>query len=1132
MKRLGLTLVTLSVIIPPLLSAPKDLTFKQLRELESKGEIVRMINPHPREVSPVLHPEEVKFLQPDIRSQLPPSFDALSSRSDLQENVTDVYGFLFYTADTKTYPYGLYDLTDAGLKRLWKGIKYNGWNYTPLNGWYSDGKLCGISMDTDGSFIFDYMYYEANFQSGKLLTMKNFGVMDLMFYRCILNTDDKKIYGYVQDVVNGQYGWGVADLSNPTDITVLKNANEDYCYSLCHNGTDGYMYGVNILQQFVRIDTKGNQTVITDIPDSENFDIYETGLAWSAEDGLFYWNCNLKDYSSRLYSITPEGEFHLLTDFPSEEQFSFFLNTQGAVNPEKPMSPIVKDVSFIDNSLSGSVTFTIPKTFGDGSDLPSSLTYTAMVNGEPYSKGETKPGANLKVEYSLKERGMYTLGLYVEAGDKVSPISTTERFIGDDTPLAPENVVLTSNKITWKAVTKGEFDGYLDLSKMIYKVYLNEKYVGETTETSLDIEFDMEIPVDAYVGRVMAECNGYTGQPGLSNKIIEGKPFPLPAFFTPTMEEFNLMTIHDMNKDGSTWAYNVVYDAVSTLYSEVGPMDDYVFLPPVAIDKAGGYYKFSCECAIGTPAYPDEIIEVVYATSPDPAAVKGTIIESYTPTVQYLFDDWNVASAFWKAPEAGTYFIGIRCKSAPLQLGVYARNFIIESSEATDMSPAAPADLQAIPGEKGALNAIVSFVFPSKTINGHDIDATTLKAVIYADGEAKGEAYGKPGEKVEKLILTNQGYNTITVEVYDGELVSQSASIKVYTGYTVPAIPSNLKGTVNQVMYSATITWDPVTEAANPDGYLNPDEIYYTIWGYVTENTIVPYWEVIADNVETCSYEYTLPEGTPQDFYYVGVSSANVAGSNGQFDYVYMLMGQPYPLPFSGELDANGFTTSPWFDYPSLNDVAYNGQWSKGVLGELIPGFYGDKTIVAVGYPKSVPGKGLLGLPRITTSGVSEGVITLNMLVGPETADVEVVAQIYGSENLISVGKISGNSGDKPEIKPVTLSLPDELMNHDWVQLYITTSYSSMNDLFVMTSLTVSGGNAFVDEIMTEGDIRVTTDGLEIRGYDGKEIIISDLQGRLLTKDRIRDSIVIYPLAKGIYIVKVGNDRRKISVNN
>lgn len=1133
MKIRLLTIISLAIAVLPGIAQPKGYTLRELQEKEKKGEVVRLNqgikpqNPLVREVSKKGFSVSSDFEQARINASV------LNTRSSDVPTAEDLYGYLFYTKDREKTPYGLYNLEGPNRILQWPGVYITPTvMFTPLNGWYDNGKLCGVSMDADFFYIYDYFYYELDFNTGEILSINSLKLQQNMFYRCIINPNDNKVYGYIQDIQNSRYYWGLADMSTPTNVTLLNPANDDYCYSICYNSSDENFYGVNIKQQFVRISPEGRQTVLCQFPNSETMATYATGLAWCPADGVFYWNCTLWDDTSYLYSITPEGNWGIVGQYPYNELFTFFLTTEGTILPDRPLPPLATNSSFENNSLTGTVTYKIPEKYGNGQALPSELTYSAVLNGEDWKQGTVAPGEFLNVEYTVPSRGMYTFGLYVSAGDAMSPIGTIETYVGDDTPVAPENIVLTSDRISWKAVTKGEFNGYLDLSKMMYKVYINGEYKGETSETSYSLEFDPEVLVNDYVGSVVAVCNGYEGEPGYSNKLIEGMPYSLPAYFVPTQDEYDTMTIVDANNDGTSWAYNVWDMVVNTMYSEDGPMDDYLFLPPINFEKGDAYYKFSCEAALCTPAYPDEFMQVVYATAPTPSAVKGVIIEKYQPEVQYVQAEWNNPTAYWKLPEAGTYYIGIRCISSELQLGFYARNFRIETSDMVEESPAAVEDLNAVAGSKGALNATVSFVFPVNKFNGEPIESTTLLAKIYANGVEKAQVSGAPGSEATKLITTEQGYNRIEVVVYEGDLVSPDAWVKVYTGYTPPAAPTDLEYVINPDMYSAVITWEKVTEPSNPDGFIDPEDVTYTVWQSKISDDILqlPYWDAVATNISGTSYTFTLPEGSPQDFYDIGVSSQNVAGSTDQFNYVTILMGKPYQLPFYGVVSQNGFTTDPWFSYSRIEGEVYNGAWSTGILGNLIPEFAGNQTYVAVGYPRSVPGKGDLLMPRFTTSGVKEATLAMKVLTGPETPDVRIVAEVYGADDLIPVGVIKGNQGNTPEMKTFSFNLPERLLSQGWVQIYILVQYTSINDLFVMENLSVVGGNTGVDRVEDYSSIRSGKGFIECKGYQGEKIVITDSQGRIIVKTIQKEETGRYDVAKGLYIVKAGTTNRKVMV--
>ena len=196
MKIRLLTIISLAVAVLPGIVQPKGYTLRELQEKEKKGEVVRVSNgikpqnPLVREVSKKGFSVSSDFEQARINASV------LNTRSSDVPTAEDLYGYLFYTKDREKTPYGLYNLEGPNRILQWPGVYITPTvMFTPLNGWYDNGKLCGVSMDADFFYIYDYFYYELDFNTGEILSINSLKLQQNMFYRCIINPNDNKVYG-------------------------------------------------------------------------------------------------------------------------------------------------------------------------------------------------------------------------------------------------------------------------------------------------------------------------------------------------------------------------------------------------------------------------------------------------------------------------------------------------------------------------------------------------------------------------------------------------------------------------------------------------------------------------------------------------------------------------------------------------------------------------------------------------------------------------------------------------------------------------------------------------------------------------------------------------------------------------
>lgn len=1070
----------------------------------------------------------------------------------------NIYGYLYFQAVMDFIP-GLYELENGSYSILWKDWFYD-YDYAfAYNGWYVDGKINGIFPDIAGGYLYGYYSYSVDFETGELLDYADL-IYDTnqFFIIATLNSSDNKIYGYAIDL-NYDNGntlfWGYADASNPADVTLVETDQSQVCYSLTYNPINGKFYGVNMAQQFVEIATDGTQTVIAEVPDAEKCGTYTTGLVYSPTDGVFYWNSNWVDeygMGSFLYTITPSGEFTMVDSYLLAEEFSYFITPDEPVAADAPKRPEAVGVNFVDGALTGDVTFKLPTTFGDGSNLPAQINYTATLNNESYKTGTGAPGSEIEVSYTVTESGSYTFGLYVTVNDKNSSAASIRAYVGNDTPVAPQKVELTETEVTWEAVTTGVNKGYIDASAVTYDVYLNGVKLGNTSSTSYSVEsyFEGDLELDSFVASVVSICNGLESEPGKSNSIVAGNALNLPLFMPPTESQFALMTVEDVNPNlmGGSWLWNEADDIpfVQIGYGMVGygQVDSYLFLPPVNIPDASKYYSFSFLSSLRSSMYNLEYLEVVIATEPSSEAVIGTIIDPFQVSGLAAEENWEEESGLLQVPAAGTYYIGIHCISEEDQLGVMVRDFSLESSNVSPESPDVAQNVTAVAGANGELKATVTFDFPTKALDGSTLaPELMLTALVTVNGGNEVvTATGKPGSQGSVTVNTVQGNNTVTVVISDGEMDSPKAQTSVYTGVSIPAAPdaNTVVYEISSDMMSATLTWEAVTESEKEGGYVDPAGITYTISEYVD---LIPgwgwyVWMPIEEGITTTSYTYTLPAGSPQDSYILGIQASNVAGTSSEYVSLQLQMGSIYTLPLVENLDNDSddtyFNVTPWLQYNSFNGVTYNGTWGISeisYLAELLGVPYtGDENYIILGYSADEsPAKGMMGMPRFSTMGCEEVEATFEFLT-LYPAKTTIYGYAYGEEDVVEIGTCTPPSKDDLSFAEYTFTLPESLTNKSWVQILIEADYVDGDEYFGLGSVEVMSGSTKLMALQSHSAITTDKNAIIVRGLQGSSVVIATMDGKVVAKGVSNSDITSFKVEKGTYVVKAGNKSAKVVV--
>ena len=1036
---------------------------------------------------------------------------------------TTLYGYLEYSDAVPamgSYE-GIYEVSQTGAGAEVMSDPLRGEELFMNTGWYADDKICSYCLDQDMStgFLIGYYYAEADFSTGKLTKIKELDPDNGFMMIATYNSDDNCIYGFGADFM-GNEGWVKAPASAPGEVDIVKELDPaEVCYSLTYNAKDGLFYGVNQEQKFVSITPAGETKVICSLDASKYLNAIVCGLMYSPAEDLFYWNPQFADWSTGLATFDLKGNYKEIAEFADAEQFSYMFTTDKVVDPAKPADPEIVSLSFVNGALSGTMEAKLPSLTGSGATLAGTLDCFATIDGELYKTGKAAAGSTVKIDYTSLATGTHRFGIYVETADKNrSEEAKASLYVGVDTPASPSNVILSRDKIIWSAVDNGANGGYVDLATLSYEVYLNGELKGSTKATSLAINL-LDNEYASYQASVVAVAGGLKSEPGVSNKIVDGRALDLPVMFTPTQAEYDMMTVIDANKDGRGWSYSPIYQVIRTSFSTNGaPMDDWIFLPAVNIPDASRFYTFGMDIHRIGLNEKDELVEVVaFADEPSPTGNGSIVMEQFQPDA--VTGDISKIARF-KVDKAGTYFIGIHCISAPDQYGVEVDNIFINDEGIVASSPAAVSGLNAVAMTKGTLRANVLFRFPTKDYKGNDL-AADLKLTATVTAENTVTVEGIPGKQATVAVETHQGDNEISVFVSSANGTGPVSKCNVYTGVVAPDRVTGLKMTVSDNMLNATLTWEAPQTGAN-GGYINPELVSYKIFRFVN-NVFGGDWEPVADAGNDKTYTYSLPAGSPMETVRLGVLASNVAGNSEMISYALDLMGSPYSLPMFEDFEEEyELAYQPW-------TVVYTQGVNFGYdyLDTINQIFAGDHDSALVGVVNG-PATGEIAVPRFSTKGLTGVTVTLKTYAGQHAADVTVKALATGISNAIELSRFPS---DKNGFVTSEIKLPASLMDKDWVQLSFECIYDAADQIMALKEIRIEGKSDSVNDIAGAASSITGTDGaVIIKGHAGDNIEISTVDGRTAASLTNADEVKTISLTPGIYIVRAGSKTAKVLV--
>lgn len=1015
------------------------------------------------------------------------------------------------------------ELTSTGYTPLWTDPDFGMKGEVALEiGWVRNERLCGYCPKKfNGMVMNGYFYKEYNLTTGAVLTETPIAFESSpLFVTAAYNPDTDEVVGLGTDTDGSQWIMR-APASDPTAITkvaLLSATDRRLFQSMTWNASLGTIVGINKADELMSLDPNGSATKLGDITGADFYEPYYTGLCYDATSRCYYWNVTDWDESHILRIDASTLETSEVSTIQDCGLYSVLWCGNKAVSQDAPGEPEFLSATFEGPSPDGTATFRLPTLTSSGNPLEGTLDWTSTLDGQTWSQGTAQPGQTVTAAYASLSEGEHTLGLYASQGGEDGPEAIHTLWVGNDDPAAPAEVKLTTSSVSWQPVTEGAHGGYLDAAAVTYEVYINGESRGTTASTSLDIELDATQEMRAWQATVTASAHGRTSEGGLSNELAFGAAMNLPLYFRPTEAEFMFMTTSDDNGDGYGWHYvgevtDPDFPCLDSDFSHIeGPADDWLFLPAANLDDAEAFYYFSMDAkGRKTQMQPYEYFEVKIGRNADAQSMTQTLIPRTLGQVGFVNYD-----TYFQVPEAGDWYVGIHAVSDFDMYGVRVRDIHLQKSTITADSPAAPTAVSAEAAPGGELKATVRFTMPTANVRGEAYPASaTLRVRIQGDTFTDVEA--APGAACTAEMRTLQGDNKLTLTPYNGESAGLPAYVSVYTGMDRPTAPPAMRGIVSEDNMSVALSWDVPTQGAQ-EGWIDPAQISYEIFTYNGFYGWVKIDEVAAG---TTSYTFVTEDDGGLATYRLGVNAVNPAGASDLLTSYTAVLGIPYDLPFIEMFDTDGAQAGPWqssgssqctWGFADLKEISYD--WDDLPGGAL------------VGMPKA-PCTSAILFPKFST--YSEGapvVLTFRVWAGGGAPENQrVLADAYGLEAPLEIGTIAPAAG----WTDATFTLPDALLNRNWIQIRYEARFATTGELCVIDSFkaeATSGVSAPSDGI----SVISTAEGIEITAPAGTETVIYSPDGICLKRIKMHDNRERVALTPGFYFITAGGRTYKIRI--
>ena len=632
------------------------------------------------------------------------------------------------------------------------------------------------------------------------------------------------------------------------------------------------------------------------------------------DDDLIYWAASFRENPSALYTISlSKQEASFISLFPDNEEIAFMYI------PEKPADNAPAkaenvEATFVNESLQGEVSFTVPTLTYGGGKLTGSVDWEILDNNELLAKGSAKAGETIKKTITVKGGNTFIkIALYNKSGKGENAIINV--WVGYDESASVNN--LTAEKkddkicISWDAPVEGIHGGYVDVENLRYNIMRcpDSVMVAQNISTTSYTDALGDVPYALYYYSVTAVNGNMESQPALTGKISYGSAYDVP--YTNAIgneDEFSVFTIVDNNSDGVTWMYREEEEGALYPYTSKGSGDDWLITPPVKM-KSDRQYKLSYDVRAHQYGYTE--VMNVYLMQGEDVNENCSLVAEY-PSIENDFFNTKVNTV--EVAVDGEYRIAYRALSPEYMYGIHIANIsITEGSKLA--APDSVANINIVAAELGKLNSTVEFTAPVLNCGKKELLGITKIVVknITAGRTVAVLENVKPGEtlSVEDNAPEN-GFNDYEIVAYNEDGEGVAAVVSAYIGMDMPDVVTNIK-IYDNLDGTARLTWDVPSSIGVNGGYVDVNDLNYTVSRYVYGEGNTFY----ADGTEE---RECIVDGIPLDedqavYNYSIYANSNALDeqNNTSMTSPYVISGVAYEMPFFESFRSGNTDNSLWF---------------------------------------------------------------------------------------------------------------------------------------------------------------------------------------------------------------------------
>ncbi len=702
---------------------------------------------------------------------------------------------------------------------------------------------------------------------------------------------------------------------NPRTYTaeVINEDIPETIYAITFDDKGG-LWGVGLSGTLYSINKDTGE--MTEVGDTGVVTTYTTGGTFDPASGRMLVGV-MHASTSALYSINLQtAEAVKVYDYPNQEEIVGPWVPQAEAKDKAPAAPSNLAATFENGDLSGKVTFTMPTTCFDGSELSGSLDYVVKMNGKEAAKGSAAAGEAVEANVTVPASGSYLFVVQASNSEGSSPRATKRLYVGQDVPKPVSAVKATYEDgtftVSWDPVTESVNGGYFDPEKLSYKVtrYCNEsedKVVAEanTSSTVTDaITEPSELSVFYY--DVTPIYNGESLATTSSNKTALGTATPDLKIDFRYEDTSYLVNVVNNNNDNTYWKWddNFSYDYSGMILSNFSSHknDDYIFTVPVYLE-AEREYNFETAIELYNK-YCASRFNVVLATSP---TADGVVEEIVATTSLNSSNSGSVVSQPFSVSTSGTYYIGVHSDMTSSRYGLIC--YYMNVLKGPMLAAPSYCNLEVTSDPSGATTSTGKVVAPGLSVAGDDLieEGAPLTKLVVRRGTSTVFSVDNPTPGTEYSFTDKVSYEhevTYVASAYNKYDEGYKTSVTTYLGVAKPASPASASGHQTENVGEVTLNWEEVTT----DVYGSTRDkslVVYDLANYDTGS-----WQLFEEGVAEPPHTFqATSDDAEQAFHNYLILARTKAGRNNTGPGTGAIaVGNPYLTPYMERFSPEGLS--------------------------------------------------------------------------------------------------------------------------------------------------------------------------------------------------------------------------------